>query len=183
METEIKVFEEKIKAIMERLRQELISLRGDRPSAKMFEDIAVEYYEKLVPIKQLALVSILPPRDVTISVWDGEATKKIAKAIEDAGLGVTPNIEKNTIRLTLPALTNERREELVKILKKTMEQYRIRLRAARDEVNKKIDKAEERGDIAEDSKFRLRERVQKSITHTNEEIERISAQKENDIMN
>lgn len=181
MDTELQKFRERLMVILEKYRRELLALRGDRPAAQLFEDIIVNYYDQRIPIKQLGMVSVVPPRDVTISVWDQNAVKPIAKAIEEAKIGVTPNIEGNTIRMSMPPLTDERRKELIKILNRMTEQYRIQIRTAREEINKKIDTAEEKKEITEDVKFRSRKDVQKSTDEMNAEIDRLVAQKEKDI--
>jgi ribosome recycling factor len=181
MEPELKRFTEQLDGFVGRFRQELLALRGDRPSAKMFEDIAVEYYDKKIPVKQLGMVTVVPPRDVMISVWDEGATKAIAKAIEEANLGVTPNTEKTTIRMTLPPLTDERRREIIKVVGKVAENYRIHVRTAREEINKKIDRAKAENAIADDARFRYREKVQQATDVANKEIERLTEQKETEI--
>ncbi|MBI1960677.1 MAG: ribosome recycling factor [Candidatus Liptonbacteria bacterium] len=177
----MKKIEERITAVVAHAKQELIAIRGSRPSAKMFEDISVEQYGNKVPIKRLGTVTVSPPRDVIISVWDQNAAGAIAKAIEDAHVGGAPNVEKNIVRVALPQLTDERRRELLKYAGKVAEEHRIQIRAAREETNKHIDAAEDRGEIGEDEKFRFRERVQKSVEHANAEIGRLMEQKEKDI--
>lgn len=181
METNVKKLEERITTIVAHVKQTLVAIRGSRPSAKMFEDIPVDRYGNRTPIKHLGTVTVSPPRGVVISLWDEDTAKAVAKAIQDTNVGGTPNVEKNIVRVTLPQLTDERRRELLKYAGKAAEEHRIQIRAAREEVNKEIDVAEDRGEIGKDEKFRFRERVQKSVEHANAEIERLMEQKESDI--
>lgn len=159
------------------LREELQTLRSNRPSPKMVEDIKVDYYGQLMPIKQLGSISIVPPREIDISVWDQGAVNSVAKAIETSSLQLTANIDGNLIRINLPVLTDERRKELDKAVRKMAEEVRIRIRGSRDEINKEIKRLEDAGSLSEDIAFKKKEEAQKFVDKFNNEIESLLANK------
>lgn len=167
----------KIDAAIQYFKEQLSGIRGSRPIPKLVEDIPVEYFGQKLTIKQLGSINIVPPREIQISVWDKQTVSNVAKAIESSNLNLSANIEGNLIRINLPPLSQERREELIKVVKKEAEETRIKTRASRDETNKKISRQFERGEINEDDKFRLKESVQKSVDKINEDIERLLANK------
>lgn len=173
MENDLKSFEVELEGIAARLKDEFLSIRTNKPTTKLVEDIKANCYGEELPIKSFGTVGIAPPRDIVISVWDKGAVSAISKAIEAAQIGMTPNVDGNTIRLTLPPLTDERKNDLVKIVKKTAEEYRIRVRQTRDEIMKKIRGAEDAKTISESESFKLKERAQKAVDKTNEAIEKM----------
>jgi len=139
----------------------------------MVEDIKVDYYGQLTPIKHLGTVSVVLPREIDINVWDKGAVAAVAKAVETSSLNVPANADGNLIRINLPQLTDERRKELEKVVRKMAEETRIKVRAARDEVNKEIKKMEEDDRLSEDTAFKQKEEVQKLVVQINEEIENL----------
>lgn len=163
------------------LKDELSGVRANRPSPKLVEDIKVDYYGQLLPLKQLGSVSVVPPRGLQITLWDGNAVQPAAKAIESSNVGVTPNIQGNTIHLNLPTLTAERRQELVKLVKSISENHRIRVRSLRDDYNKKIKAAADAKTISDDQKFKFLEQIQNKINQTNKDIETLLDNKINEI--
>lgn len=169
----LKEVELKNKNFIEFLRQQLLSIRSNRPSPKMVEDITVEAYGQKMSVKQLAAISVLPPAQIQISVWDKGAVSSVAKAIESSNLNVSANIDGSVIRINLPPLSDERRKELEKVVKKETEETKIKIRFIRDEINKKIGKEFDDKKISEDVKFNLKEQVQKSVDKANEEIEKL----------
>jgi len=171
MEDFSKDFESKTKTIVDSLKQELLGIRANRPTTKLVEDVRVDYYGQEMPIKQLASITIVPPREIDISVWDKNAVAPIAKAIETSKAGFTANVEGNLIRINLPPLTEERKQELTKYVKSVVETARIKIRATRDEVNKKIQQAADAKTISEDQKFKFKKQVQDSTDKINKEIE------------
>lgn len=167
----LKESEELFRAIALKLKEELRMIRSNRPSLDLLENLKVSVYNDMLPIKQLGSLGIVPPREVTVSVWDKTAVSHVMKAIQEASLGFTVSNDGNVIRATLPALTNERREELGRLVKKTAENARIQLRGRRDEAMKKIKTAEEKKETSEDATFKLREKIQKFTDERNKEIE------------
>lgn len=170
---DLKDFEKNTAVILESFKNELAGIRGNRPTPKLIEDLKVEYFGQVLPIKQLANLSVVPPLEIDINVWDKNAVPGIVKSIEVSNLGFTVSTQGNIVRLNLPQLSEERRQELAKLVKKTAEDFRIRLRHLRDEVNKQIQKEEQESVISEDDKFTLKEDVQKITDKINEEIENI----------
>ncbi|MEK7657623.1 MAG: ribosome recycling factor [Patescibacteria group bacterium] len=166
-------FDEKISGILKFFKEQMAGIRSNRPSAKLVEDILVDYFGQKLPIKQLGSISVIPPREIQISIWDNQVINSVAKTIESSGLNVAANIDGNLIRINLPALSEERRQELVKLVKKEAEEARIKIRHSRDEQNKKNSQREENKEISEDQKFRLKEDTQKAIDEVNGEIEQI----------
>lgn len=164
-------FELKIKESLEYLKNQLAAIRGGRPSPKLVEDILVDYFGQKLPIKQLSSISINLPREILISIWDKQAVLNVSKAIESSNLNVSANTDGNLIRINLPPLSTERRQELIKVVKKELEETRIKIRHLRDEINKKISQQEEGGEITEDQKFKLKEQIQKAVDKANNDIE------------
>jgi ribosome recycling factor len=172
MNSMIEEFKKQCGAVLDGLKKELSGIRTNRPNVALVEDLRVNYYDQQMPVKQVGSISIEPPRQIIIQVWDKGAVSGVVKAIDSANLGLSANVDGNLIRVSLPELNQERREELVKHVKKTAEQYRIQIRHARDEMNKRVQKAMDDGEVSEDQKFKLKEEVQKQTDKTNEDVEK-----------
>ncbi len=171
MDTILKELESCLNQAVEHLKAELQGVRGNRPSVGLLEDIKVDYYGQALPLKQLGSLAIRPPRDIEINVWDKGAVGAVAKAVEAAKAGFSVANEGNIVRVSLPPLTNERRAELEKLVKKMTENSRIAVRNERDETIKKVKAAEEEGKLNEDNVFRTKEEIQKLVDKTNKNIE------------
>ena len=159
--------------IIKYFKDQISSIRSGRPTPKLVENLPVDYLNQKMTIKQLGSISIVPPTTIQISVWDAQAISSVSKAIESSNLSVVANIDGNLVRINLPPLSSERRQDLIKVVKKEAEEAKIKIRHIRDEENKKINRQEEEGEICEDQKFKLKEETQKEIDKANEEIERI----------
>lgn len=181
MEEVIKAFEAQVKEVVLKVKQDFSGVRTNRPTTKLVEDIQVEYYGQLLPVKQLGSIAIIPPREIAVTLWDKAAVGAAEKAIRESNLGLSPSTDGTTIRLTLPPLTDERRAELLKLVKQQAEEGRIRIRSHRDEANKKITQAENEKKISEDQKFSQKERVQKAVDLSNAEIEKLLLEKGKEI--
>ncbi len=173
----IEEFKKQMSVIIDKLRKELAGVRTNRPSAGLVEDIKVSYYGQIVPVKHVGSVSVVPPREIRVQIWDSGAVSLVAKAIESSSLGLSPQTEGNIVRVFLPELSEERREEFIKHAKKTVEEYRIEVRHNRDEANKDIQRRFEKSEITEDGRFKEREDVQKEVDKTNKEIEDLLEEK------
>ena len=171
MDEFVKAFDTGAKQAIENLKNEFSGVRTNRPSPKLVEDVKVNYMEQQMLLKQLGSISIVPPREIDVSVWDKEAVAAVVKAIETSGLGLTANTQGNLIRINLPMLTDERRLELTKFVKNLTEQTKIRVRNLREDANKKIEGAFKAKVISEDQKFKGKEQVQKVVDKTNADIE------------
>lgn len=169
----LKDLENHINQSIERFKSQLAGIRGSRPTPKIVEDIQVDYFGQKLTIKQLGSISVIPPREIQIAVWDKQSITNVAKAIESSNLNLSANIEGNLIKISLPPLSQERREELIKAVKKETEETRIKIRSLRDEINKKIVHQLEIKEINEDDKFRLKEKVQKLVDEKNKDIDNL----------
>jgi len=163
----------RIKDALNYFKDQISFIRGGRPNAKLVEDISVEYFGQKLPIKQLGSINIVPPREIQISVWDKNAASVVLKAIEASNLNVGANLDGNVIRVNLPPLSGERRQELMKLVKRETEEAKIKVRGLRDEENKEINRQFESKEIGEDEKFKLKEKIQEGVDKANREIEKI----------
>ncbi len=164
-----KSFEADINRIASDFKRELAGVRTNRPSAGLVEDIKVNYYDKQTPVKHLASVGIVLPREIDIQVWDASATSAVAKAIETSSLGLSPQVQGNVVRVHLPELSAERRAEFVRHVKKLAEDRRIQIRHFRDDANRR---AQNDKSLTEDDRFSEKENVQKIVDKANDDIER-----------
>ncbi|MEK7193543.1 MAG: ribosome-recycling factor [Patescibacteria group bacterium] len=171
METYIKELADYFRAAVEEFKTEIAGVRSGRPTTQLVENIQVEYAEGMYPIKQLGSLGIKPPREITITVWDQNAVTAVLKAIQDAKAGMSVQNEGNVVRCFLPPLSQERRDEFTKLVKKMSEGTRIRIRGNRDDVIKKIKAAEGAKELNEDQVFKGKERIQKLVNETNKQIE------------
>lgn len=167
----VKNLRERLGALTDSLKNELLGTRANRPSPKMVENIPVDAYGQKMTVRQLGSITVVPPREIDITLWDKETVNSVAKAVEASPLGVAANIEGNLIRINLPALTEERKKEIIKMVKAAAEEQRIKMRAARDETNKKIKDAERDKKMNEDEAFKLKAKIQKEIDDANKKIE------------
>jgi len=173
----LKNLELKIAEVLASLKDQLSGIRGGRPNSKLVEDITVDYFGQKLLVKQLGSINIIPPREIQISVWDKNTASLVLKAIESSNLNVSATLEGNLIRINLPALSGERRQELAKLAKKEGDVAKIKIRSVRDEINKEIASQFDGKKISEDEKFKLKDKVQKDIDKTNGEIDIILANK------
>lgn len=157
---------------------ELAKIRGNRANPHLIEDINATAYGSKVPIKQLGTVSVVDPTLMTVSCWDKSVVEDVKKAIEDADIGVNPSVDGTVVRIPLPPLTEERREELVKLAKRISEEVRIQLRHIRREF---LDSLEEDG-VSEDEQERGERGVQKLIDEFNEKTNKEFENKEKELM-
>ena len=153
--------EERMKKSFEVVQQSLAGVRTGRANAGMVEHIRVDYYGSQTPLKQMANITVPEPRMILVQPWDASALKSIEKAVLDSDLGIPPVIDGKLIRLVVPPLTRERREELVKIVHKQTEEGHVAVRAIRREANEKIKQLEKEKKITEDDSFKSQDDIQK----------------------
>jgi len=175
-------FKKQLEAVLTSLKKELAVLRGNRPSPALVEDIKVSYYNQILTVKQLGSISVIPPREINVQIWDKQAVGNVVKALETSGYGFSVQNEGNLVRIFLPELSEERRKELLKKAKQIVEEHRIRVRNLRDEANKQVQKSFEEHKFNEDQKFKLKESVQKEVEQFNNEIEKSLEKKIQEIM-
>ena len=164
------------------LKQELSSLRAGRANAQVLDRALVDYYGTPTPINQLGNIASPEPRLLTISVWDQKAIGAVEKAIQKSDLGIHPSNDGKLIRLVFPELTEERRKELVKVIRKKGEEAKIAIRSIRRDANEQIKKLRKNSEITEDDQKQHEEKSQKQTDETIKEIERIISEKEKEIM-
>jgi ribosome recycling factor len=169
--------------IKEWMKKESFSLRTGRATPVLVENIPVDSYGARVPLKQVSSISVEDARTLRISPWDASMIKNIEHAIISSNLGIQPIADKQSVRVTMPELTEERRKSLIKILGEKMEEAKVSLKLGRDEVWKDIQKKEKDGEISEDDKFRLKDELQKIIDGFAGEMEEIAKRKEVEIKN
>lgn len=161
--------------------QELSKLRTGRASPALLDGIKVEYYGSTLPLNQVATISIPEPRLIVIQAWDKTALGAIEKAIHKSGIGLTPNNDGNVIRLSIPPLTTERREELVKLSQKLGEDTKVAIRNVRRDANSEIKKEEKDKKISEDESFKSQEKIQKITDEFIKKVNEILEKKEKEI--
>jgi ribosome recycling factor len=171
-----KEFSEKTKQILADFKEELLGFRTNRPSAKLVENVKVEYSGTVLSVNQLGSINIEPPRDIIVSVWDKSAIAPMVKAIESANLGLSVQSDSTGLRIKFPELTEERRRELQKAIKASAEEVRIKMRMARDEINKAISK-----EADENAKFKAKEGLQKEVDSFNKSVDELVENKMKDL--
>jgi ribosome recycling factor len=167
---------------LEYLKTELLSMQVGRATPALVENLEVECYNSRFPLKQLATILAPEPRQILIQPWDKDILKDIEKAILNSRLHLSPTSDGDIIRLTIPPLSEERRRELVKILKEKTEECRVSIRRYREEVWKKIQNLEKDSKISEDDKFKAKDDLQELVDQYNKKVEELSSKKEEEIM-
>lgn len=175
-------FEEDIEKAIEFFNSELSIIRVGRANPKILDKVLVDYYGTLTPIQQMANISVPEARMMLISVWDISQVKPISKAIEAANLGVNPSDDGKVIRLIFPALTEERRREVVKDVNRLTENAKISCRNARRDVLDEFKKMKKNSELTEDELASLEKEVQKTLDAAIEKIDKMSAAKEKEVM-
>ncbi|NIA11909.1 MAG: ribosome recycling factor [Nitrospiraceae bacterium] len=181
MEGLLKDGEKRMKKTIDTLRGDLSSIRTGRASTVLVENIKVDYYGKIMPLKQLAQLSVSGTSQISIQPWDPSAIPSIEKALRQSDLGTQPQRDGNVIRLNLPSLTQERRKELAKKVRKMAEEAKIAIRNIRHDIIKEIEHLKENGH-SEDEAKRFKEKIQKLTDRYTNEIDKILSQKEKEIL-
>ncbi len=167
---------------IEALKFEFSTIRAGRANAQMLDKIRVDYYGTPTPINQVGSISVPEPRTLMINPWDKSAMKEIEKAIRNSDLGLNPTNDGDVIRISVPALTEERRKELCKQAKKASEEFKVRIRNERRDANDRLKKLEKEGEITEDDLKKAQNDVQKLTDKYTKDIDTLLAAKEQDIM-
>jgi len=167
---------------LEALERDLQAIRTGRAATALVERVAVEYYGTTTPLNQLASISVPEPHTIVIQPWDRSALGAIEKAILKSEVGLTPNTDGTVVRLSIPALTEERRKDLVKLVHKRMEEARVEMRNHRRDVADEIKKAQRDGDLSTDEERREMDMLQKVTDRWTAEVERVGKHKEQEIL-
>lgn len=174
--------QDRMKKTNEAMHREFGTIRTGRASGTLVEGIKVDYYGTQTPLKQLASISTPDPKLIVIQPWDTSVLGEVEKAILKSDIGITPLNDGRVIKLGIPQLTQERREELVKVIKKMAEDGRVSIRSVRRDINEKIKKLEKDKVIAEDESFKSIEEVQKLVDKHIKEIDELLAKKEKELL-
>lgn len=179
---EIVETEDQMKKVIAHLQLEFSSLRTGRAHLSLIEGIKVDYYGSSMPINQLSNISVTDARTLEIKPWDKEGLQAIEQAILKSDLGVTPQNDGKIIRLIMPTPTMERRKELVRLLRKQAEEFRISIRNVRRESVEKVKKSEKEKKISQDDLHRFEQHVQKLTDHFIKTVDDLVAMKEKEVL-
>ena len=174
--------ENKMKKVLESVSREFGEVRTGRAHPGLIEGMHIDYYGTPTLLKQIAAISIPDPRLIVIQPWDPTAILEIEKAILNSKLGVSPANDGKTVRLSIPPLSKERREELTKVVRDMAENGRVSLRTIRRDANDKIKKLLADGQIPEDDSFKGQDAVQKLIDKYIKEVDRILESKNKELV-
>jgi ribosome recycling factor len=163
-------------------RRDLAKVRTGRAHPSMLDGIRVDYYGTPTPLGQMATVSVPEPRMLTVKPWDKGQVKAVDKAIREGDLGLNPQPDGDLIRIPIPALTEERRKDLVKVIRKNGEECKVALRKHRRDANEMIDSLTSEGDVSEDDGDRGKKKVEEVMAELTKNVDTILAAKEKDLL-
>ena len=182
MSPEIKNYDEKMLKTIEVVKANFASVRAGRANAGVLDRITVEYYGTPTPLNQVAAVSSPDPRTLVIQPWDGSLLKAIEKAIQTSDLGINPQNDGRVLRLAFPQLTEERRKELTKQVKKYGEEGKVAVRNIRRDAMDEIKKKTKKSEITEDDQKELEKELQDLTDKRCKEIDELTAKKDKELM-
>jgi ribosome recycling factor len=174
--------EERMQKSVEVLKKEYSTLRAGRANPALLERVMVDYYGTPTPINQVGNIGVPEPRLLVVQPWDRSMIPAIEKAILKSDLGITPSSDGNVVRIAIPQLTQERRKELVKVVKKRAEEARVAVRNIRRDAMEDFKAKEKKGEISEDVSRRGQDALQKLTDSTVKNIDKIAETKEKEIM-
>jgi ribosome recycling factor len=172
----------KITKTKEALAASLATIRAGKASAAVLDRIAIDYYGTSTPINQIAAISTPDPRQLLITPWDASAVKLIEKAIQASDLGINPQNDGKAIRLHFPPLTEERRRDLVKEVKKFSEESKVAVRSIRRDALEKFKDQKKKSEITEDDLKKIEKDVQEITDNACKDIDAMAAKKEKELM-
>lgn len=174
--------ERRMDATIENLKKEFAGLRTGRASASLLDPVMVDAYGSMMPLLQVASINVPEPRMISVQVWDKGMSKAVEKAIRDAGLGLNPQADGQSIRVPIPDLTQERRQELAKVANKYAEAARVAVRNIRRDGMDTLKRQEKDKQISEDEQKGLSEKVQKLTDDHIKRVDETLAGKEKEIL-
>lgn len=178
----LKDIKRRMDGALQALRREFAGLRTGRASAGLLEPITVDAYGSAMPLNQVATVSVPEPRMITVQVWDRSLASAVEKAIRNSELGLNPAAEGQVIRVPIPPLSEERRQELVKVAGKYAEQARVAVRNVRRDGMELLKKMEKDSEISKDEHHKWGEEIQKMTDEHTKAIDEALAHKEEEIL-
>ena len=177
-----KHLEERSKKTISVLKEDLNTVRAGRANPALLDKVLVDYYGTPTPLKNLSNISVPDPRTLLISPFDPKSIHEIEKAINIANIGINPSNDGKCVRLVIPQVTEERRKELTKTVKKMGEDCKVAIRNLRRDANDDLKKLEKNHEITEDNLKKALDDVQKATDKTIKEIDQVVAEKEKEIM-
>lgn len=178
----LKEAEAKMADAAERLKEELKKIRTGRANSGIVEDVKVLYYGIETPLRELATINAPEANLIQIKPFDRNSIGDIETAIRNANLGFNPINDGNFVRITLPPMTEERRIELAKQIKKNGEESKVNLRTIRGDAWSRVQKGQKSGDVTEDDRYQAEENLNKLIEKMNQNVEQVVAEKEKEVM-
>ncbi len=182
MKEQLRIAEEKMTKTVDRLKSDFAALRAGRATPAVLDKVMVDYYGAPTPIQQMAAVSVAEARILLIQPWDVTSLKAIKKTILASDIGITPNNDGKVIRLTFPQLTEERRKDLCKTVKKSGEDAKVSVRNIRRDTIEKFKTMKKNSEITEDDQKEAEKKTQKLTDRFCEEVDKVVAEKEKEIM-
>ena len=182
MDARLEPFETKMQKSLKNLEEEYGAIRAGRANPHVLDKLKVDYYGSMTPIQSVANVSVPEPRMIQIQPWEKSMVKEIEKALLTSDLGINPTNDGTVIRLVFPELTEERRKELAKEIKKKGENTKVAIRNIRRDANDAFKKAEKAGEISEDDQEELENKIQKLTDKMVEKIDKAVEAKTKEIM-
>jgi len=182
IEPRFKEAEDRMNKAVEALRKDLATLRAGRANPSLLEKVSISYYGVPTPINQVANISAPEARLLVIQPWDRSILPTIERALLKSDLGLTPSSDGSVIRINIPQLTQERRTELVKVIKKKTEEARVAVRNIRRDIIDEVKAAEKKGELTEDQMRKGQEQIQKLTDRLIETVDKVLASKEAEIM-
>ena len=182
LKEEYKVYEEKMKKSIDSVAADFASVRAGRANAGVLDRIMVDYYGSPTPIQQVAAISTPDPRALLITPWDGSILRAIEKAILNSDLGINPQNDGRAIRLNFPQLTEERRKELVKQIRKYAENGKVAVRNIRRDAMDNFKKQEKKSEITEDELKMVEKDLQKLTDDSCKKLDELLAKKEKELL-
>lgn len=179
---ELELAEERMKEVIESTSRDFAGVRTGRANPAILDRIVVDYYDTPTPLTQIASVSAPEPRLLVVTPWDKSVLGQIERAIQKSDIGLVPANDGNVIRMAIPHLTEERRRELVKLVRKMAEEKRINIRGVRRDAMDEVRSLEKEGTITEDELRRAQDEIQKVTDKYIAEIDDMLAEKEVEIM-
>lgn len=177
----LKQTEQKMGQSVEALKKEFATMRTSRATPSLLDRITVDYYGTETPLQHVASISAPDAKSLIVQPWEKNMLGEIEKAIQKSDLGLNPVNDGNLIRLPIPPLTEERRQDLIKLAKKKTEEFRVAVRNQRRDANDAIKALEKKGEMSQDESKKLQDRVQKLTDETVEKLNKVLEQKEAEI--
>ena len=177
-----KTAEQKMAKSIEAFKQELMKIRTGRAHPGLLDQVHVDYYGSMVPISQVANVTLLDARTISVQPWEKGMGPKIEKAIRESDLGLNPAAQGDLLRVPMPPLTEERRRELTKIVKHEGENAKVAVRNIRRDALTHLKDLEKKGEVSQDEEKRAADEVQKMTDKAIGDIDRLVAEKEKELM-